>query len=80
MKSVTVVPLNGKNYATWKIQCRMALMKDGIWSMVIESESQPVTAGAEQTKFLKKKDKALAIIVLSVDHPYSIYWVILIVQ
>ena len=29
-KSVTVVPLNGSNYETWKVQCRMVLVKDGL--------------------------------------------------
>ena len=29
-KTVTVVPLNGANYPTWKVQCRMTLMKDGL--------------------------------------------------
>ena len=33
-KSVTIVPLNGSNYPTWKVQCRMALMKDGLWDTV----------------------------------------------
>ena len=26
-KTVTVIPLNGANYATWKVQCRMALIR-----------------------------------------------------
>ena len=30
-KNVALVPLNGKNYSTWKVQCRMALMRDGLW-------------------------------------------------
>ena len=30
----SVALLNGKNYATWKVQCRMALMKDGLWGVV----------------------------------------------
>jgi len=29
-----VVPVNGKNYPTWKVQCRMALMKVGLWNIV----------------------------------------------
>ena len=34
LKTVTVVPLNGLNYSTWKVQCRMALLKDGLWGIV----------------------------------------------
>ena len=29
-----VVPLEGSNYATWKIQCRMALIKEDLWRIV----------------------------------------------
>ena len=32
-RSVALVPLNAKNYATWKIQCKMALIKDGLWGI-----------------------------------------------
>ena len=40
-KSVTVVPLNGSNYGTWKVQCRMALVKNGLWSIVSGTETAP---------------------------------------
>ena len=40
-KSVAVVPLNGNNYLTWKIQCKMALMKDGLWGITTGSETAP---------------------------------------
>ena len=30
VKTVSIVPLNGSNYPTWKVQCRMAIMKDGV--------------------------------------------------
>ena len=33
-----VVPLDGSNYNTWKIQCRMALMKENLWSIVSGTE------------------------------------------
>ena len=32
--TVMVVPLNGSNYVTWKIQCKMALIKEGLWKIV----------------------------------------------
>ena len=67
-KYVTVVPLNGSNYGTWKVQCRMALVKDGLWSIVSGTETAPASTEAEKfAKFVSRRDKALAIIVLSVD-------------
>ena len=40
-KNVALVPLNGKNYSTWKVQCRMALMRDGLWDIVNNKEKIP---------------------------------------
>ena len=37
-KTVSIVPLNGLNYPTWNVQCRMALMKDGLWTIVDGTE------------------------------------------
>ena len=65
-KSVAVVSLNGSNFPTWKIQCRMALLKDGLWSIVSGTEVLPAEGDA-RTKFLARRDRALAIIVLSVQ-------------
>ena len=69
MKTVAVVPLNGTNYPTWKLQCRMALMKDGLWGIVNGTESAPNReADAERhAKFVSRRDRALALIVLSVE-------------
>ena len=61
--ATAVVPLNGTNYPTWKIQCKMALMKEGLWKIVTGEEVAPT----EQSKFTARKDRALASIVLSVD-------------
>ena len=68
-KTVTVVPLNRSNYATWKVQYRMALMKDGLWSIVDGSEACPnqTTEADKYKKFIERRDRALAIIVLSMD-------------
>lgn len=62
----SLVPLSGGNYATWKLQCKMALMKDGVWSIVDGAEAAPAEA-ASVAKFNTRRDKALAIIVLSLD-------------
>lgn len=68
MKTVSIVPLNGKNYPTWKVQCRMTLMKDGLWGIVNETEQDPGVGEAEaHRKFVSRSDRALAIIVLSVE-------------
>ena len=66
-KSVTaVVPLNRSNYPTWKIQCKMALMKEGLWKIVIGEVA--LTGGAsELAKFGMRRYRALTTIVLSVD-------------
>ena len=41
-----MVPLNAKNYATWKIQCKMALIKDGLWGIKNGAEDEPTEAKA----------------------------------
>ena len=66
-KTVAIVPLNGTNYSTWKIQCRMALMKDALWTIVDETEAAPDGSdAAASAKFIARRDRALAVIVLSV--------------
>lgn len=68
VRTVAVAPLNGSNYATWKIQCKMALMKEGLWAIVAGTEVAPrETDAAAYSKFVGRRDKALAIVVLSVD-------------
>ena len=64
---VTVVPLNRLNYATWKVQCRMALLKGGLWGIVSRSEQSPDVKDENFPKFLARKDKASATIVLTVQ-------------
>ena len=61
-----IISLKGSNYATWKVQCQMALMKDNLWGIVDGSEVQPAQADAGQ-KYMIKRNRALAIIVLAVD-------------
>jgi hypothetical protein len=45
----------------------MALMKDGLWSIVNGTEVVPAGEGERRAKFLARRDRALATIVLSVD-------------
>ena len=67
--TVSVAALNGSNYPTWKVQCKMALMKDDLWDIVdgVEEVPDPETEPAKYAKFKVRENKALAIIVLSVD-------------
>ena len=63
-----IVPLNGKNCPTWKVQCKMALMKDSLWGIVSGTETLAHGASADvRNKFNARKDRALAVIVLAVD-------------
>lgn len=63
----SIVPLNGKNYATWKVQVKMALMRENVWSIVAGTEVAPGEGDDGYQKYLSRKDSALAIIVLSID-------------
>uniref|UniRef100_A0A1X7SZY1 Uncharacterized protein n=1 Tax=Amphimedon queenslandica TaxID=400682 RepID=A0A1X7SZY1_AMPQE len=65
-KTVAIIPLQGSNYPTWKIQCKMALIREGLWDVVTKRETEP-TEEAELVRYMSKKNWALAIIVLSVD-------------
>lgn len=73
-RAVVVVPLKGgANYSTWKVQCRMALMKEGLWGIVDGKETAPGEEEADKhAKFVARRDRALALIVLSVD-PMLLY-------
>lgn len=62
-----MVPLNSSNYATWRIQCKLALIKDGLWGIVSGTEAAPASGAEAVAKFAWRKDKALATIVLAVD-------------
>ena len=65
-----IKPLNGPNYATWKVQCKMALIKEGLCNIVTGNENAPKNQG-EQAKYLLQRDRPLATIVLSVDPTLS---------
>lgn len=75
LKTLSIVPLNRKNHPTWKVQCRMALMKDGLWAIINGTEVDPADNGDGHRKFYSRRDRALAIIVLSME--LSIYSVTL---
>ena len=69
-----LVPLKENNYATWKIQCRMALMREGVWPIVNREEVMPELdmerrreSEEARRKFKIRYEKALTTIVLSVS-------------
>lgn len=62
-----VVLLDGSNFGTWKIQMKMLLIKEGNWSIVNESEDVPMEP-TEYRKYMARRDRALASIVLGIDH------------
>ena len=75
---MAVVPLSSTNYSTWKIQCKMALIKEGLWDIVNGTEVAPVD-GADrpwdrQAKFAARRNRALAGIVLAIE-PSLLYLV-----
>ena len=45
---MSIVALNGANYSTWKVQCRMALIREGLWGIVAGTEACPDEAEAEK--------------------------------
>ena len=48
---ILIKPLNGPNYATWKVECKMALIKEGLWNIVTGNENASENQG-EQAKYL----------------------------
>ena len=69
VSTVTVIPLNGTNYPSWKVQCRMVLVREGLWGIVAGTEEPPDPAAdaAKYAKYISRSDRALATIVLAVD-------------
>ena len=66
-KHTLVVALNGENYPTWKLQCKMALVREGLWGFVSGTEVAPEVGTEAEAKYLARRDQALATIVLAVE-------------
>ena len=74
---LAIVPLDGKNYVTWKLQCKMALMSQNLWCIVKGTEVAPIGDEATPTniqKYQLRVDKALSIIMISIS-PSLLYLV-----
>ena len=75
VKPVSIVPLKGTNYPSWKVQCRMALIREGLWGIVSGTEKAPDSTEVDRhAKFMARSDRALATIVLAID-PTLLYLV-----
>ena len=62
-----LIKLNSENYASWKLQLRMALIRDDLWDIVNGTEEKPNDAASDEDKkkFKTRSNKALSMIVLS---------------
>ena len=63
---VSMDPLDGSNYPTWKLQMRMVLTKMGVWRIVEGTEVAPDEHDVAFRKYSERRDRALATIVLGV--------------
>ncbi len=48
-----LTPLSGSNYSTWKVQCKMTLMKESLWKIVEGTETAPREEAAGYAKFVE---------------------------
>ena len=64
---MSITPLKFPNYPTWKLQCKMALMRDAVWGIVSGNEEAPAVDSDDHPKFVVRRDRALATIVLCID-------------
>ena len=55
------------NYATWRVQCQMALIHDGLWGIVNKTEHAPEESADRKAKFAARRDCTLATFVLTVE-------------
>ena len=53
--------------AGWKVQCKMALIKEGLWGIVNGKERAPTENAEQQARFAARRDKALATIVMAIE-------------
>ena len=65
--------LNGTNYTTWKVQWKMALIRNSLWNIINETGTVPNsrTEAILHTKYLLQKDRALTTIVQLVEQSLS---------
>ena len=70
MKMAMIAPLIGPNYTPWKVHCRVALKKVGVWGIMSITKVTPAEDADDKVKdcYAARQDKAVATTVCSV-HP-----------
>ena len=66
---MSVIQLDEKNYATWRIQIKMNLMKECVFDHVTGLKAEPADDAAADVmeNYKAGKERALAIIVLAIS-------------
>ena len=62
-----MVSLKGCNYATWKVQAKMTLMKEGLWRIVDGTESVSTMPATAVAAYNCRTYKALVTLLLSME-------------
>ena len=64
----SIVLLNESNFATWKIQIKMALIREELWSFVAGDLELPKSQESKEYRAMSsRRDKALSIIVMAIE-------------
>ena len=60
--------LKGENYLSWKRQCRLILIRDGLWNIVNGGETAPASRSSDELKaaYKTRREKAAATIGLAI--------------
>ena len=68
-RQVSVIPLNGENYPTWKVQCRMVLIREGLWGIVAGTKRSLYKSieAKKYSKYTVRWDRDMATTVLAVE-------------
>lgn len=69
--NTTLVVLTTENYSTWRLQAKMALIREKLWKIVNGTETEPEEEDRKEA-FRDRCDRAISVIVLSV-HPKLLY-------
>ena len=68
MEKSHIIPLNERNFPTWKVQIKMHLIALELYNIIEEVETAPADmSSAEFRKLSNRRNKALATIVLAVE-------------
>ena len=60
MEKSHIIPLNVRNFPTWKVQIKMHLIETEVYNIIEEVESAPEdVSSAEFRKFSNRRNKAL---------------------